>query len=120
MQTKISRTRVFLTILPAILCLILAMAHFFRASNDTLVICSALIIPLLIFLRRQLTLKITQLALALITIEWCYTTYQFVIGRIEMDRPWTRLAVIMGAVICFNLISIIMLSKKRLTEHYKR
>lgn len=119
MQKPISRSKTFFLLLPTFLSSLLAIAHFFRERSDILVICSALIIPIILY-KRPISLKISQVALVLFSLEWAHTTYKLIMSRIADAQDWQRLAIIMFTVIAFNLVAALLLTNKNLARHYSQ
>ena len=95
---------IFLRLLPVILSLLLLGAHFSRAG---LMLPMVLSLALLVVLAipRPWAARLVQGALALATVEWLRTVYVLVRVRRTMGEPWTRAAIIIGAVAVFTACS---------------
>jgi hypothetical protein len=60
-----------------------------------------------------------QGALVIAAIEWIRTIYVLVSIRLEIGLPWARLAVILGAVACFTLASVLVFFSDTLKARYR-
>ena len=109
----------FVRLLPVILSLLVLGAHFYRAGNLTLVAASLLVLLLLV-IRRPWVRWIAQAALVLGAAEWVRSTLAFVGMRQAMDLPWTRLAVILGSVAAFTLLSALVFFIPALRRRYQQ
>lgn len=108
-----------LRLLPVILGFLLLAAHFYRAGLLPLtVLCVAL--PLLLFLRRAWVPRLFQVLLVLGALEWLRTLYVFVAMRIAFGEPWTRLALILGAVALFTALSGLVFRNRALQGYYDK
>ena len=105
-------------LIPVILSVLVLGAHFFRAGNLVLVAASLVVLPLL-FIRRRWVMWITQAVLVLGAAEWVRSTLAFVQVRQTMDMPWTRLAVILGSVATFTLLSALVFYIPALRRRYR-
>jgi hypothetical protein len=101
----------FLILTPAVLSLLVLAAHFFRAGSLIAVGVCFLAIVLLLIPRRWCT-RIVQALLVLGTVEWLRATYFFVGERAAYGLPWTRLAIILGAVAGFTALSALLLNAR--------
>lgn len=87
-----------------ILSCILVAAHFLRSGSWLLVIlCLAL--PLLLLLHQTWSARLMQGFLALAGIEWIRTLWAIAQERQATDRPWLRMAIILGTVAFVTLLS---------------
>jgi len=87
--------------LPALLALLLLGAHFLRADRPLLTLLAlALLGPLAV--PRPWARQLTAGALALGALEWLRTLAVDALDRAAGGAPWTRLAVILGAVALFT------------------
>lgn len=100
-----------------VLSLVVLGAHFFRGGQYGFV---ALVIGLvgLVFVRRQWAARTLQAALLLGTAEWLRTIAFFVHLRQNLGQPWTRLAVILGAVALLTALSAFVFETARLRARY--
>ena len=97
---------------------VLLAAHFYRGGLPAVtVVCLAL--PLLLFLRRAWVPGLFQLLLLLGALEWLRSIYVLVSMRIAFEQPWTRLALILGAVALFTLLSGLVFRTRALQRHYR-
>lgn len=92
---------------PFVLATIVLAAHFFRLGN-ILVTGICLVFPLIFFYKKPATLFIARAFMVVATLEWGKTTAQFIVERMDMGTDWTRLALIMGAVVAFNILILIV------------
>lgn len=99
----------FVRLIPVILSALLLGAHFFRSGPTFLAVLIALL-PVILFVKQAWVARLTQLVLVLGGIEWVRTLLIFVAQRREADQPWTRLAVILGAVALFTIGSGLLFS----------
>jgi len=106
-----------LRLLPVILSLLLLAAHFYRAGLAPLtVLCVAL--PLLLFLRQAWVPRLFQVLLVIGALEWLRALYGFAAMRIAFGEPWTRLAVILGAVALFTGCSGLVFRCSKIRARY--
>src|SRR5512135_2739811 len=106
-------------IVPAVFAFLLLAAHFYRAGIVVLVpVCVAL--AAVACLRRTWAQRAAQFALLLASLEWIRTAFAFIAERVALDRPWTRLAVIMAAVTAFTLLAAALLQTARARRWYSR
>jgi hypothetical protein len=108
-----------LRLLPVILSFLLLGAHSYRAGQVALTgLCVAL--PLLLFLRRSWVPLMFQALLVLGGLEWLRALYAFAAMRIAFGQPWTRLALILGAVALFTGLSGLVFRSPDLRRWYNR
>ena len=106
-----------LRLIPVILSFLLLAAHFYRSGQVILtVICGALLF--LLFFRQSWIPKLFQFLLVLGALEWLRSLYYFAAMRIAWDQPWTRLAIILGAVALFTALSGLVFNNKFLRARY--
>ena len=111
------RLVVFCYLIPVLLSLLLIGAHFLRFGNVLVPILSLLLIVALC-IREPLVARAVQLALLLATAEWVRVAFDLVAARLEAGLPWTRLALILGAVAALAIASIALFLTKTLKEMY--
>jgi len=106
-----------LKLLPLIISFVLLSAHFYRSG---LVIASGFCIamPLLLLVRDSWVPRLLQVLLLLGALEWLRTLYSFAQMRIAFEQPWTRLAIILGAVALFTALSGLVFRTKTLRKRY--
>ena len=107
----------FVRLLPVILSILLLAAHFFRAGENIYVYVLVALLPLLA-LKKFWVPWVIQVALILGAIEWLLTLMFVAQMRIEFDMPWTRMAIIMGAVAMFTAFSSLVFRGKALRKRY--
>jgi hypothetical protein len=104
-------------LIPVILSFVLLGAHFLRSWNLVLVVlCVAA--PFFLFLRRRWVPRAMQALLVLGAAEWVRTLWGFAAFRRAHGEPWTRMALILGAVALFTLLSVLVFRSKGLRERY--
>ena len=74
---------------------------------------------LLLFLRQSWVPRVFQVLLVLGALEWLHTLYAFARIRIALEQPWTRLAVILGAVALFTGLSALVFRSRALKFLYR-
>lgn len=89
-----------------------------RAGQEYMMLL-ALILPLLLFVRKSWVPRVFQLVLLLGAIEWLRSLFVFAQMRIAFDEPWLRLAVILGAVALFTALSGLVFRARALRERYR-
>lgn len=105
-------------LIPVILSLVLLAAHFYRAGLlPVAVICLGLV-PLL-FWKKSWVPRFFQVLLLLGALEWLRALYTFAAMRIAWDQPWTRLALILGAVALFTALSGLVFNSRKLRTFYR-
>ncbi len=90
--------------LPIVLSALVLAAHFYRSRNLAMVAVS-LTLPLLLFVRERWSARVVQAGLVLGALEWVRTLAFFAGQRMEVGRPWGRLAVILGVVAALTALS---------------
>ena len=112
-MTKDSMAMNAIRLIPVILSFLLLGAHFYRSGQVVLSgFCIAVLF--LLFLRKSWVPRMFQLLLILGSLEWLRTLYIFAAMRIAWDQPWTRLAIILGAVALFTALSGLVFRNKKL------
>lgn len=107
----------FVRLLPVILSALLMAAHFSRADNVALVLLS-LAFPLILLWRRPWVARLTQVTLAVASLEWIRTAI-VIAGRRQADgEPWTRMAIILGCVAALTLASALVFGGRVLRARY--
>jgi hypothetical protein len=104
-------------LLPVILSLLLLAAHFYRAGQ-VVVTALCLALPLLLLLRKSWVPRLFQVLLVLGALEWLRALYGFAAMRIAFGEPWTRLALILGAVALFTGLSGLVFRNRSLRDRY--
>lgn len=108
-----------LRLVPVILSFVLLSAHFYRAGHLVpTVLCIALMAVL--YVRKSWVPALIQFLLVLGALEWLRTLYSFAAMRIAFDQPWTRLAIILGAVALFTALSGLVFNSGALRARYSQ
>lgn len=100
----LGRTAVVMTFISALL----IAAHFLREGAFPLVALS-LAFPFLLLFKKPWARYTVQLALLIATAVWLRTMYVIAHWRITMEQPWGRMALILGGVALFTLLSALLL-----------
>ena len=96
---------------------VLLAAHFSRVDlNGIVLLC--LIFPLILLIGKRWALRIFQLYLLVGAGVWVQRALALRSLRIEAGEPWLRLALILGGVALFTLISALVMEKKRFKARY--
>jgi hypothetical protein len=96
--------KTLLRALPVALSALVLAAHFYRARQMPFVALS-LALPLLLLVRDRWSARTVQAGLVLGALEWLRTLAYFAGQRMEVGRPWGRLAVILGVVAALTALS---------------
>ena len=107
----------FLRLLPVMISFVLLAAHFMRAGQ-TIITAVILLILLLLFVKKYWVPWVMQIVLVFGAIEWIRTLLFVAQMRIEFDMPWTRMAIILGAVALFTLVSGLVFRGKALKQRF--
>ncbi len=107
-----------LLLLPPALSLAVLAAHFWRAADWPLAVAAAGLVALLALPRRWVA-RLVQVVLVLACVEWLWTALLFVQQRLAFDRPWLRLALILGGVALASAASALVFRHRRLRERYR-
>jgi len=110
---------IIVRLIPLILSTLLIAAHLMRSYGLEAAIAALLLLGTL-FLRRELTRRFWQGLLVIAAIIWIDTTYGIVQFRQELNLPWLRMMIIMGAVIAFTVFSAIWLESRKIKTFYQR
>jgi hypothetical protein len=106
-----------LLLLPAFALLLLG-AHFFRAALVPLTaVCLGLIA--LLFVRDRWAWLALQAGLAIGTLEWLRTAWEFASLRAAMGQPYTRLLVILGSVALVTALAALVLRTRTARDHFR-
>jgi len=107
-----------LRLIPVILSLVLLAAHFYRAGLLPVAVICLCLVPLL-FVKKSWVPRFFQVLLLLGALEWLRALYSFAAMRIAWDQPWTRLALILGAVALFTALSGLVFRAGKLRTFYR-
>ena len=108
----------FLRLLPVFISFLLLAAHFVRAGQ-VVVVFVLLCLLLLLLVRKFWVPWIIQLTLLLGAIEWLSTLYTVAHLRIASGVPWTRMAIILGAVALFTALSSLVFRSKAMRNRFQ-
>jgi hypothetical protein len=108
----------FLKIIPLIVASILLGAHFLRELNYLLaVVC--ILMPLLLLIKKRWGLLLLQVFTYAGGVIWVDTIITIARRRITYGEPWSRMAVILGAVALFTVFSGLLLNSQRVKKNYR-
>lgn len=93
-------------------------AHFLRSGSYELV-ALALVVTVLVFVRRRWSLLAVQTAMALGAVEWLSTLLSLAAMRQAMGMPYGRMAAILALVAVVCLAALVALTARRVREHYR-
>lgn len=112
MKTKRTNLWVFI---PVIISYLLLIAHFSR-NNQFLLLLLAVGIPVFLSLKQLWARYIVQAGLILGTLEWTWSTLDYIEIRKAIGEDYQRLAIILFSVAAFTLISGLLLYLVRLRK----
>ena len=107
----------FFRLLPVILSLSLLGAHWYRAGLVVLM-AACVLLPFLLLLRRSWIPRLFQVVLLIGALEWLRTLYVVASMRVAFEQPWGRLALILGGVALFTLLSGLVFRARALRDRY--
>ncbi|MEJ2053063.1 MAG: hypothetical protein P8X42_04000 [Calditrichaceae bacterium] len=110
---------IIVRLLPLIFAQLLLAAHIMRSQGLIWAII-VLFLLMTLFIRRGWIIRFWQIIIGLAAIEWIRTTLIITHLRINIDMPYTRMLVIMIAVILYNLFVIYWLQRPVISDHYCR
>jgi len=108
----------FLRLFPAILSMLVLGAHFFRGGN-LVVVAVAVAMLFLLLLRKPWVAYCYQALLVVGAAEWLRTLVEIMRRRQAMGEPWTRMAIILGAVAVITAASALVFRTEALRERYQ-
>jgi len=110
---------VLIASLPVAMSSLLIAAHFYRNGMPVLAgIC--LLMPLLLAMKQKWVPAVLIFFLLLCSVEWFRTLVDLVSGYRAAGESYTRLSIILGTVILFNLLSTIVFRTKSMKRRYGR
>ncbi|WP_428938340.1 hypothetical protein [Fontivita pretiosa] len=109
----------FVYLVPVLLSFLLLAAHFLHAGNLPLV-AVALLLPLLLLIRRGWVVRVVQTALLVGALEWLRTIVMLIDFYEQAGRPWTRMSIILGSVLLFTLAASTVFFTPHLRRRYWR
>ena len=104
-------------IAPALSLAVLA-AHFYRAGTWWLAM-ACVVLMVLLAVPRAWVARVVQTCLLAGAAEWVWTVFTLAQQRVAQGQPWTRLAVILGAVALLTAASALVFRNARLKAHYR-
>jgi len=107
----------FVRLLPVIFSALIMSAHFSRAYQDELAIV-CLLLPFLLFIRKQWVARLFQVLLVIGSLVWVKTAWTLVQIRQAQGVSWMRLLIILGIVALFTGLSALVFQTKALKERY--
>ncbi|MBC8186131.1 hypothetical protein H8E88_34035 [candidate division KSB1 bacterium] len=107
----------FIRLLPVIFSSIMMAAHFSRAAYGVLTIV-CLLLPLILFIKKQWVARAFQVLLVLGGLVWIQSLVQLAKMRSAMGESWLRLAIILGIVALFTALSALVFESKSLKKRY--
>lgn len=108
---------IIIRLLPVIISFLLLAAHFSRADQTALVIIS-LLIPILLFIKRRIVLRLIQIILIAAGAEWIRSMLFYIDVRKTSGDDWTRLAIILTAVAIYTVLSGLLLQNRKIMDKY--
>ena len=108
----------FIALLPAILSLLLLAAHCMRLGMPALM-ALPLGLVLLLAWSRPWVARLSQGVLVLGALEWIRAAIVYVSARQDLGMPWGRLAIILGSVALFTLLSSLVFRTRTLRRRYR-
>lgn len=107
-----------LRLLPVFISSLLIAAHFLRDGSIGWVVCS-LGLPVVLFFRQRWTARLVQAGLLIAMMVWIRTLVILTAERMDMQRPWLRLMVILGAAAIWTGASACVFFAKPLKQRYR-
>lgn len=108
-----------LRLLPVVISFLLLAAHFLRAGQLVVVVLLIALL-LLLFVRKYWVPWVIQVVLLLGAVEWVITLYSVAQLRIAVGAPWTRMAIILGAVALFTALSSLVFRTDALKNRFSK
>jgi hypothetical protein len=108
----------FLRLFPVILSTLVLGAHFFRGGNLAVVV-AVVVFLFLLLVKKPWVAWAYQALLVAGAIEWVRTLVEIMRRRQAMGEPWTRMAVILGAVAVITAASALVFRTRALRERYQ-
>ena len=109
---------IVLRLLPVILSTLLFTAHLMRFNGFPLAIV-VITLLLTLFIRKSRIIRLWQILLALAALKWVIIAIELIHMRIAFDLPYLRLAIILIAVVIFNVFSIFWLQNRKIQSFYR-
>ncbi len=103
---------------PVVLSILVLGAHFLRFGN-WIGVFAALLLIVLLFLRRPWVARLMQAVLVLGALEWLRTAYELGHIRALHGQPYGRMLVILGIVAAVTFCSALLFQSKTLRKIYR-
>lgn len=106
-----------LQILLVVFCHLLLAAHFMRAGAFLMMMLS---FGLLAFfaVARPWAARVLQTWLGIGAVVWFLTLMSTASDRLSQDKPWVRMAIILGAVAAVHVLAVITIQRGRLGRYF--
>lgn len=98
---------------------LLIAAHFSRIQNDLLAL-GCLLLPLILLSKKEWVMRLYQSLLVCGSLIWMHRTIELVDMRTHQGRDWLRLAIILGAVSLFTLVSVWVFESKKIKSIFSK
>lgn len=107
-----------LRLLPVIFSALIMSAHFSRAyQNELAIVC--LLLPFLLFIRKQWIARVFQILLVIGGFVWIKTAWTMAQIRQAHGDSWIRLVIILGIVALFTGLSALVFQTSSLKKRYQ-
>jgi hypothetical protein len=103
--------------IPVVLSLVVLGAHFMRYGQFVGVF-GALVLMVLLFVRRTWVARLMQVVLILGALEWSHTIYELALVRAAQGQPFTRMVIILGVVAAVTLLSALLFEHPEMKKTY--
>lgn len=110
--------KIFKLSLPILSCVLLA-AHFSRVQNDWFA-AACLVFPFILLSKKEWVMRIFQVFLLFGGIIWIERTILLVRMRQRIGQSWLRLAIILGVVAIFTILSAAVFNTKKIRAIFKK
>jgi hypothetical protein len=107
----------FIRLISVFLSFLLISAHFQRAGYSIAAI-MCLLAPGLLYFTRPWSVRVLQILLGLVSLEWLRTLVYLVQLRQDLGLPWVRLAIILTFVALFTAASALVFRHKEIQKKY--
>lgn len=110
---------IIIRLLPLIFAQLLFAAHIMR-SHGLFWALAILTLLFTLFIRGRWIIRLWQALIALAALEWIRTTIVITQLRMDVGMPYTRMLIIMIAVVLYNLFVIFWLRRPGIKQYYSR
>jgi len=104
--------------IPVVLSILVLGAHFLRYGNSIGVF-AALLLIMLLFVRRPWVARLAQVVLVLGSLEWLRTAYELGHIRALHGQPYGRMLVILGIVAAMTFCAALLFQTSTLKKIYR-